>query len=70
MKISAEEYLKTLTEKSVWVFTKQKVSSFDEIIKVTNLFDSIPNRETTNIEEFFSKNHLKNAYSKYLFSSR
>lgn len=58
MKISAEEYLKTLTEKSVWVFTKQKVSSFDEIIKVTNLFDSIPNRETTNIEEFFSKNHL------------
>ena len=36
MKISAEEYLKTLTEKSVWVFTKQKVSSFDEIIKVTN----------------------------------
>lgn len=55
MKMSAEEYLKTLTEKSVWVFTKQKVSSFDEIIKVTNLFDSIPNRETTNIEEFFRK---------------
>lgn len=56
--ISAEEYLKTLNEKSVWVFTKQKVSSFDEIIKVTNLFDSIPNRETTNIEEFFANHHL------------
>lgn len=57
MKMSAEEYLKSLDKKSVWVFTKQKVSNFDQIIRVTNFFESIPNRENTNIEEYFNKYH-------------
>lgn len=47
--ISAEEYLSSLNEKSVWVFTKQQVSRFDEIIRVTNFFENIPNKEETNI---------------------
>ena len=34
--VSAEEYLKNLNQKSVWVFTKQKVSNFHESIKATN----------------------------------
>ena len=57
--ISAEEYLSTLNEKSVWVFTKQQVSSFDEIIKVTNFFENIPNREETNIEQYFTEHHAE-----------
>lgn len=54
--ISAEDYLKGLTKKSIWAFTKQKVD-FDQAIKVANLFDSIPNREETNIETYFEKHH-------------
>ena len=57
--LSAEEYLKSLDKKSVWVFTKQKVSSFDEIIKVTNFFESIPDKETTNIEAYFTEHHAE-----------
>lgn len=57
--ISAEEYLKTLNEKSVWVFTKQQVSNFDEIIKVTNFFENIPDRENTNIEQYFTEHHAE-----------
>lgn len=55
--ISAEEYLKQLNEKSVWVFTKQKVSNFDEIIRVTKFFENIPDRENTNIEKYFTEHH-------------
>lgn len=55
--ISAEEYLNSLNEKSVWVFTKQKVSDFEEIIRVTNFFESIPYKETTNIEQYFKDHH-------------
>lgn len=57
--ISAEEYLRTLNEKSVWVFTKQQVSKFDEIIKVTNFFENIPDRENTNIEQYFTEHHAE-----------
>ena len=55
--ISAEEYLNNLNKKSVWLFTKQQVSSFDEIIKVTNFFENIPDRENTNIEQYFAEHH-------------
>ena len=34
--ISAEEYLKSLDEKSVWVFTKQQTSNLEQIINATN----------------------------------
>ncbi len=57
--ISAEEYLSNLDEKSVWVFTKQQVSSFDEIIRVTNFFENIPDRENTNIEQYFIEHHME-----------
>jgi hypothetical protein len=57
--ISAEEYLNNLNKKSVWVFTKQHVSSFDEIIRVTNFFENIPNRENTNIEKYFAEHHIE-----------
>lgn len=56
--MKAEEYLKTLNKKSVWVFTKQQVSSFDEIIRETNLFDNIPDRENADIEKYFAEHHL------------
>ena len=57
--ISAEEYLSNLNEKSVWVFTKQQVSSFDEIIRVVNFFENIPDRENTNIEQYFIEHHME-----------
>lgn len=57
--ISAKEYIKTLNKKSVWVFTKQQVSSFDEIVKVTNFFENIPDRENINIEQYFAEHHME-----------
>ena len=36
--ISAEEYLKSLDEKSVWVFTKQQTSNLEQIINATNMY--------------------------------
>lgn len=54
--INAENYLAGLTKKSVWAFTKQAVD-FDQAIKVANLFDKIPNREDTNIEDYFTRHH-------------
>ena len=55
--VSAEEYLKNLNQKSVWVFTKQKVSNFYESIKATNFFENIPDKENTNIETYFREHH-------------
>jgi len=52
----SNEYLKQLSRKSVWMFTKQKCD-FDAAFRATNLFDSIPDRENTNIEEYFSIHH-------------
>lgn len=56
--ISAEEYLKSLDEKSVWVFTKQQTSNLEQIINATNMFDKIPDREHADIEQYW-KDHLK-----------
>ena len=55
--ISAEEYLKSLNENSVWVFTKQKISDLDQIINATYMFDKIPDRENTNIEKYWKEHH-------------
>ena len=55
--ISAEEYLKSLNEKSVWVFTKQKISNLDQIINATNMFDKIPDREHADIEQYWRDHH-------------
>ena len=41
MIISAEDYLKTLNDKSAWVFTKQE-TDFDTSVLATKLFNEIP----------------------------
>ena len=56
MKISAEEYLKTLNDKSAWVFTKQE-TDFDTSVLATKLFNEIPDIEDTNVEQYFSEHH-------------
>ena len=60
MKISAEEYLKTLNDKSAWVFTKQE-TDFDASVLATKLFNEIPDIENTNVEQYFSEHpsHLQ-----------
>lgn len=55
---SYEERLKTLKDNSIWIFTKQE-TDFEEAFKAAKLFNDIPNIEKTNIEEYFSANHLK-----------
>ena len=55
--VSAEEYLNSLNDKSVWVFTKQKISDLDQIINATNMFDKIPDREHADIEQYWKDNH-------------
>lgn len=56
MKNSAEEYLRTLNDKSAWVFTKQE-TDFDVSVLATKLFSEIPNIEETNVEQYFSEHH-------------
>lgn len=50
--------LQTLTEKSVWIFTKQE-TSFDEAYRATLLFSNISDIEATNIETYFSQNAVR-----------
>ncbi len=50
------EKLNSLTESSVWIFTKQSIS-FDTAYKAVKLFAEIPNRENVNIESYFAENH-------------
>lgn len=57
--MNADDYLTTLDENSAWVFTKQSVSNFNEIIQAANLFENIPNRENTNIENYFRDHHTE-----------
>ena len=56
MNYNATEYLKSLNESSVWVFTKQE-TNFDDSILATKLFDEIPDKENTNIEQYFIDHH-------------
>ena len=75
MKISAEEYLKTLNDKSAWVFTKQE-TDFDTSVLATKLFNEIPDIEDTNVEQYFSEHHsikevfniVKNVQQLYLMN--
>lgn len=57
MKISSKEYLDSLNEKSVWVFTKQE-TDFDASFLATKLFEEIPDINTTNVEQYFAEHHL------------
>ena len=51
-----KEYLNSLNDKSVWVFTKQE-TDFDISIFATKLFAEIPNVENENIETYFADHH-------------
>lgn len=53
-----KEYLDSLNDKSVWVFTKQE-TDFDSAFLSTLLFDEMPNRENNDIEQYFRDNHLR-----------
>lgn len=55
---SATEKLQQLKSNSVWVFTKQE-TDFDESYKSALLFSEIPDKENTNIEDYFTKNHIR-----------
>ena len=48
MKISAQDYLNSLNDKSVWVFTKQE-TDFNVAIQATKLFDDISDIKEVNI---------------------
>lgn len=52
----AEDKLAQLQPNSVWVFTKQE-TDFDESYKSALLFAEITNKESVNIETYFSENH-------------
>lgn len=52
------EKLSSLTEDSVWIFTKQS-TDFDDAYRAVQLFAKIPNIQTTNIEHFFEQNFQK-----------
>lgn len=55
---TATEKLQQLKPNSVWVFTKQE-TDFDESYKSALLFSEIPDKENTNIEEYFTQNHSR-----------
>ena len=55
---TATEKLQQLKSNSVWVFTKQE-TDFDESYKSALLFSEIPDKENTNIEDYFAKNHTR-----------
>lgn len=52
-----QEKLDSLTEKSVWTFTKQDIS-FDNAFRAAKLFQSIPDYENTPIKEYFDEHYL------------
>lgn len=52
-----EDRLLELSDNSIWVFTKQD-TDFDEAFKAAKLFDEIPNKEKTNIEQYFEAHHI------------
>lgn len=53
-----QDKLDTLTEASVWVFTKQSIS-FDTAYKAAKLLAEMPDIENENVEGYFSKNHSR-----------
>lgn len=53
-----KEYLDSLNEKSCWVFTKQE-TDFKNAYLSAKLFNEIPDKAHTNIEEYFRRNHSR-----------
>lgn len=55
---TAIDKLQQLKPNSVWVFTKQE-TDFDDSYKSALLFSEITDKEHTNIEDYFTKNHTR-----------
>ncbi|MDE6441999.1 MAG: HNH endonuclease [Clostridia bacterium] len=53
-----QEKLDSLSDSSVWTFTKQDVS-FDNAFRAAQLFNSIPDYEHTPIQKYFSDHYLE-----------
>ncbi len=51
-----QDKLNSLTESSVWVFTKQSIS-FDTAYKAVKLLSEMANKENENVERYFSENY-------------
>ncbi len=49
---TVEEKLSSLTKSSVWYFAKQD-TNFDNAFKAVEIFDKIPDRHNTNIEDYY-----------------
>lgn len=56
--MTIKQKLNSLTEESVWVFTKQS-TEFDEAFRAAQLFDSAVKDSTLNIQDYYSKNYKK-----------
>ena len=52
---TVDEKLNSLNAQSVWYFAKQD-TNFDNAFKAVQIFDQIPDREQTNIEDYYSTN--------------
>ena len=50
---TVEEKLSSLTKSSVWYFAKQD-TNFDNAFKAVEIFDKIPDRHNTNIEDYYN----------------
>ena len=50
---TVEEKLSSLTKSSVWYFAKQD-TNFDNAFKAVEIFDTIPDRQNTNIEDYYN----------------
>ena len=50
---TVEEKLSSLTKSSVWYFAKQD-TNFDNAFKAVEIFDKIPDRQNTNIEDYYN----------------
>ena len=52
----SNDKLNRLTESDVWVFTKQSID-FDNAFRAVKLLNEMPNRDTENIENYFTQNY-------------
>ena len=52
---TVEQKLASLSRNSVWYFAKQD-ANFDKSFRAVQIFDQIPDREQTNIEDYYAQN--------------
>lgn len=56
--MTTEEKFKSLNPKSAWSYTKQ-IANYNELFLSSKLFDEIPDRKHTNVEQYFLANFKK-----------